>query len=936
MKTQRLRDEFFAFYEKKGHKRVAGASTIPSGDATILFTIAGMTPFKDIFSGKAPAPHPRLTNVQKCVRAADLEDVGLDGRHLTFFEMLGLWSFGDYGKKESIAWAWEFITTVLKLDTERIWATVHTSDEESIGFWKAVGLPADRIVALGDDDNFWAMGPTGPCGPCSEIYFDQGPEVGCKAQGKGICNGPGCDCDRYLEFWNNVFMEFNRKPDGSLEPLPQKNIDTGVGLERLAALCQKQTSAYGTDAFLGLGQSVCDTLGVQSPLSELSTSDRQCVQVISDHLRTLTITLADGAGFSNEGRGYVLRRILRRAVRYSHRLRESQGQNPTVALLHKLPAAVCQALGDFYSELRSEIQRVSQLIHDEEQRFLKTLETGLAHFNERAAPLKEGDAFPGEEIFVLHDTFGFPSDLTALLCRERGLQADEAGFEKAMEQQKQRSRESSQFYAGTDLGDFQSVTSPLAGAGHIDSVFCGYHLTSDQSAHEWATAEAALPNPLDHVSQAAGAGTAQLFRTHAESQHLDVIFSASPFYPEGGGQVADEGWIVFGDRGSATAAVFEVVAVRKVPEGIAHTLRPHPSKGQNQPAEVGNPDGLRHTLSQPLVFLVNQRLRRLTAKNHSATHLLHAALRKVLGEHVRQAGSHVDASGLRFDFSHPQALTADERAQIEDTVFSCVEAALSVETLADVPIAEAKQMGALAMFGEKYGETVRVLRMGEGVSVELCGGTHVTNTAEIGDFRILSEGSVTSGVRRIEARTGRGLREWSLSREKHLEAAAATLRTTPAEPTARIEQLKESEKSANRRAEDLQKKLAGQASQDLASDATEVAPGVKLCTHNLGTLENPKELENLGDTLKQKTQGVVVLGAVFKDKPQLMVLVHPQVRQTHKGIAAGSIIKNIASHIEGRGGGKPEFARAGGQLVDGVDAALQNAAEVVRTLAQEN
>lgn len=954
MELSQLRSAFLSFYQDKGHIQVPGDSTIPKDDPTILFTIAGMAQFKDTLAGKKPAEHPRITNVQKCIRAADLEDVGLDGRHLTMFEMLGLWSFGDYSKKESIAWAWEFITEVLRLDTSRIWASVHTSDDESKALWQAVGLPSERIVVLGDEDNFWSMGSSGPCGPCTEIYYDQGPEVGCCAQvcqggcasdpqGANtpeepprlpVCRGPGCDCDRYLEFWNNVFMEFNRHEDGTLEPLPQKNVDTGVGLERLTAICQGKTSAYETDAFQALEEAVIAKLGLSQigDRQRMDVKDRQSVQVICDHIRTLTVTLTDGATFSNAGRGYVLRRILRRAVRFAHRFRSSHGLEESTPVLHLLVADVAAGLGQHYVEIAQEAARVSGMIREEESRFLRTLEAGLKHFAERAEGLKKGDIFSGDALFELHDTFGFPADLSALLCRERGFVADVQSFETHMRKQQERSRAHSQFHAAADEGPF--VWAPECDRSEVGR-FIGYDaLTADLPSEElFSEISAEAPEIGDRQNwRLRGFPPENILavRRRESVPLVDVIVRATILYPEGGGQVCDQGLLSLQQEAGHPPVLYAVRAVHKAPEGLVLSLDAiSEAAHQNRKADSAS---LLNSLRHPHLMFLNARSRMNAARHHTATHLLHAALRNVLGDHVRQAGSQVTPSGLRFDFSHPKGLTAAEREKIEHQVYTLIEHCIPVETLADVPIEAAREMGALAMFGEKYGSKVRVLRVGS-ASIELCGGTHVSNTSEIGDFRIVSEGSVTSGVRRIEALAGPSLRMESRQREASLASAAELLKCSPNDLVERIANLKALEKDQEKRIQQLEQQIASQASASLSQQTQAICPGLSFIAHNLGPIQNAQEIERIGDELKEKTKGVVVIGAVYKDKPQLLALVHPEVRTRFAQVSAGQLIKALAPVIAGKGGGKPEFARAGGSNLEALPQALEAAATELKKQA---
>jgi alanyl-tRNA synthetase len=897
-----------------------------------------MTQFKDVLAGTIPRKFARAANSQKCIRAADLEDVGLDGRHLTMFEMLGLWSFGDYFKKESIAWSYEFISQKLKLDLSHIWVSVHESDSDAADIWRSMGIPAERIVKLGDKDNFWSMGPTGPCGPCTEIYFDQGPSVGCEA-GQGptpgaVCKGPGCDCDRYLEFWNNVFMEFNRDESGKLHPLPAKNVDTGVGLERLAAICQKKTSAYETDAFSSLQHAVCHKsgLGAKVTLDRLSLPDRQSVQVISDHMRTLVVTLSDGATFSNEGRGYVLRRILRRAVRYANRLQENHGIATDTPFLFSLVSDVAASLGSFYPDLLSEVERVSELVREEENRFLKTLAVGMKLFRDRAKALtaaaKQGSnskkvTFPGEDIFILHDSYGFPSDLTALLCREEGIEADLKAFEREMEQQKNRSRKGSRFY-DNDGGVFIELNSEEAAKAGETYQFSGYVLHTPTLANPLPQQSGPWHDPNHAASYSptpAGASNVLRYKeSSAGSNHqLEVIFQLSPFYPEGGGQLADTGYIVF-DNGT----VFEVENVQKSVHGTIHYLKFADTPSQSASKAQSFVSSAKNMLAKPHCFLVNITNRLNTARNHTATHLLHAALRNVLGTHVRQAGSQVGADGLRFDFSHPRAMTDAEREAVEALVIKGIQDSYAVTTHEHVALENAKKMGALAMFDEKYDDHVRVLEIGP-VSMELCGGTHVTNTAQIGAFSITSESSVTTGVRRIEAITGSAF----LSKAKHngvaLESLAALLKCPVPEVPARVETIREHERALLRKIEELEQKLASQASTELENQAQEIVPGLRFLAHSLGRVDSPAALETLGDALKNRTKGVIALAGIHEDKVQLLVTIHAEAIKQFPKLSAGNIMRELAATVGGRGGGKPEFAKGGGSNIDALGQALEQA-----------
>lgn len=941
MKTHEIRQAFINFYSAKGHEFVPGSSTIPVGDPTILFTIAGMTQFKDVLSGAVARKHPRVTNSQKCIRAADLEDVGLDGRHLTMFEMLGVWSFGDYFKRESILWSYEFIRDVVKLDLTKIWVSVHESDDSAAEIWREIGIPPDRIVKLGDSDNFWAMGPTGPCGPCTEIYYDQGPSVGCEA-GQGptpgaICKGPGCDCDRYLEFWNNVFMEFNRDETGTLHPLPSKSVDTGVGLERLSAICQGVTSAYETDAFDTLARAVCFKAGLGSEASpqNLSLADRQSIQVMSDHMRTLVVALSDGATFSNEGRGYVLRRILRRAVRFGNRLQENHHLPGDEPFLYRICEDVARSLGGFYPEILAEVPRVSSLVRDEEERFLRTLSKGMELFRIQAdQTVANGlQLFPGEVIFQLHDSFGFPADLTALLCRERSLNPDLAQFEVLMNEQKLRSRQGSRFYEG-DGEAFVEISGQEP--KETSSEFIGYLLPAPSSLHPLPHIKGPWnETPLEQTRESAQYGTLGLarfspihfgsenalrYRLGAENAEFEVVFASTPFYPEGGGQISDAGFLVY-DSGIS----FQVQSVRKSIHGIVHHLRLMSGE------ERLSLDRLDRIFCSGHTFLVDIEARRESARHHSATHLLHAALRNVLGDHIRQAGSQVGPKGLRFDFTHPRSLTNDECREIEKWVNSAIDAALPVSVHQDIPIDDAKKMGALAMFDEKYGDRVRVLEMGS-VSMELCGGTHVSNTAAIGAFRIVKETSVTAGVRRIEALAGAALREQTAIERKELEKTATLLKCPLLDVSARVEGLKASEKELQRKVEEAQRIALSSASSDLSSRAQEILPGLVFLSHFVGPIDSPKDLESMGDSLRESTKGMIVLGGLAEGKAHILALTHPSVLKSYPKASAGNLVKLLAEGVNGRGGGKAEFAKGGGANTEALPEVLLNARETLLSL----
>lgn len=862
MTSAEIREAFLAFFADKGHQRVPSASLIPGNDPTLLFTNAGMVPFKDVFLGDEQRDYSRATSSQRCLRAGgkhnDLENVGYTARHHTFFEMLGNFSFGDYFKREAIQFAWEFLTQTLQLPKDKLWVTVFTEDDEAYAIWaNEIGVPTDRISRIGAKDNFWAMGDTGPCGPCSEIFYDHGEEVW-----GGPPGTPEEDGDRYIEIWNLVFMQYNRQADGTLLPLPKPSVDTGMGLERIAAVLQHVHSNYEIDLFQALIQAAAKIIGTD----DLSNKS---LRVIADHIRSCSFLIADGVQPSNEGRGYVLRRIIRRAVRHGSML----GAKGT--FFHKLVASLVEQMGTAYPELASKQKVIEQALQREEEQFGKTLERGLAILNDALADL-DGTTLPGELVFKLYDTYGFPVDLTADMAREKGLTVDEAGFAEAMEAQRTRAQQASNF--GMDYNERLKSTNK--------SEFLGYTEVTGTSAvvELFAAGEAVEELP---------AGTKGI-----------VVLSKTPFYAESGGQVGDTGKLKF-EQGE-----FIVEDTQYIGKAIAH----------HGHAEVAI------KLGDTLTAEINVERREAIKRNHSATHLLHAALRELLGEHVTQKGSLVTAERLRFDFSHFEAVTAAQIDQLETQVNEAIYSNLAVQAQV-MPIEAAKQAGAMALFGEKYDDDVRVLSMGN-VSLELCGGTHVQQTGDIGAFRIVSEAGIASGVRRIEAVTAAGAVHYTLQQQRQLRAAAGLLKTDLMHVADRVQQTIDRSRQLERTIDELNKNLAAKAGGDLVSNAIDIQ-GVKVIVAKVDNVE-AKALRTMVDDLKnQLGSGVVVLGLAEQEKVSLIVGVTKDL--TDK-IKAGEVVNLAAAEVGGKGGGRPDLAQAGGSQPQHLDAALLAAQQKIESL----
>jgi alanyl-tRNA synthetase len=864
MKTSEIRSAFLEFFRSKDHTIVPSSSLVPANDPTLLFTNSGMVQFKNVFLGSEKLGYVRAADVQRCLRAGgkhnDLDSVGYTARHHTFFEMLGNWSFGDYFKPEAIAWAWEFLTGVLKLEKDRLWVTVYHTDDEAYAIWnEQIGVPPERIVRIGDNkgapyasDNFWQMADTGPCGPCTEIFYDHGADIA-----GGPPGSPDEDGDRYIEIWNLVFMQFDRAADGTLSKLPAPCVDTGMGLERLAAVLQHVHSNYEIDLFQRLIQ-------VAAKLTNTADLENKSLRVIADHIRACSFLIVDGVLPSNEGRGYVLRRIIRRALRHGYMLGQKQ------PFFHALVATLVEVMGDAYPELSAKRDLVERALKAEEERFGETLEQGMKVFED--VTKKSGKTIPGEAAFRLYDTYGFPVDLTADIARERGLSVDMAGFEVAMEQQRERARSASQFDSRATLP--AEVASALA-----PTKFLGYDTLSSGDAKVVAIVrEGRAIDTLDEGIDAV------------------VLLDHTPFYAESGGQVGDTGTLSNAD------GRFEVADTIKL-GGVfhAHVGRWHGKSLRNGAAVTAQVDDARR---QSIVL------------NHSATHLLHAALRAELGTHVQQKGSLVAPDRLRFDFAHFQPIAADELRRIEDAVNTEIRHN-DVAEVREMAYQAALDYGAMALFGEKYGDEVRVLKMGD-FSTELCGGTHVGRTGDIGLFKIVSEGGVAAGVRRIEAVTGAAAIALVAEEEARLGQIGALLSANGPEIVDKLRQLFERQKKLERELESFKAKAASSATQDLASTARRIN-GVDLVAARVDGLD-AKALRDGVDTLKQKLVDCVVLLAAGTDgKIALVGGVHGAALGKVK---AGDVVAHVAAQIGGKGGGRPDMAQGGGVDSPALDAAL--------------
>ncbi len=864
MKTSEIRSAFLEFFRSKDHTIVPSSSLVPSNDPTLLFTNSGMVQFKNVFLGSEKLGYVRAADVQRCLRAGgkhnDLDSVGYTARHHTFFEMLGNWSFGDYFKREAIAWAWEFLTGVLGLEKDRLWVTVYHTDDEAYAIWKdEIGIAPARIVRIGDNkgapyasDNFWQMADTGPCGPCTEIFYDHGAGIA-----GGPPGSPDEDGDRYIEIWNLVFMQFDRAADGTLAKLPAPCVDTGMGLERLAAVLQHVHSNYEIDLFQRL-------IGEAARLTGTPDLENKSLRVIADHIRACSFLIVDGVLPSNEGRGYVLRRIIRRALRHGYMLGQKQ------PFFHAMVPALIEVMGDAYPELPAKRDLVERALKAEEERFGETLEQGMKVFEEVAR--KSGKTIPGVDAFRLYDTYGFPVDLTADIARERGLSVDMAGFEAAMEQQRERARSASQFDSKATLpADVASALAP--------TMFLGY---------EALMATAAKVVAIVRDGRAVDA--------LGDGEEAVVLLDRTPFYAESGGQVGDTG-VLNGSDGR-----FDVADTIKL-GGVFHA---HLGRWHGRPLHKG----------AALDANVDATRRQSTVLNHSATHLLHAALRSELGTHVQQKGSLVAPDRLRFDFAHFQPIAAEELRRIEDLVNAQIRRNAPAE-VHEMAYQDALDFGAIALFGEKYGDEVRVLKMGE-FSTELCGGTHVGRTGDIGLFKIVSEGGVAAGVRRIEAVTGAAAIAFVADEEHRLEQIGDLLSANGPEVVDKLRQLFERQKRLERELESYKAKAASSATQDLAASARKVG-GASVVAARVDGLD-AKALRDGVDTLKQKLVDCVVLLASASDgKVALVGGVHGAALGKVK---AGDVVAHVAAQIGGKGGGRPDMAQGGGVDSPALDAAL--------------
>ncbi len=866
-----LRRMFLEFFESKEHLKMKSFSLVPHNDNSLLLINSGMAPLKPYFTGQEIPPRRRVTTCQKCIRTGDLENVGKTARHGTFFEMLGNFSFGDYFKHEAIAWCWEFLTEVVGLDADRLYPSIYEEDEEAFEIWnKEIGIPAERIYRFGKEDNFWEHG-SGPCGPCSEVYYDRGEQYGC---GKPDCT-VGCDCDRYMEIWNNVFTQFDNDGKGNYTELAQKNIDTGMGLERLASVVQDVDSIFDVDTVLALRTKVCEIAGVS--YKENYDTDVS-IRIITDHIRSATFMISDGIMPSNEGRGYVLRRIIRRAARQGRKL-GIQG-----TFLAALGATVIEGSKDGYPELEEKREFILNVLTQEENKFNKTIDQGLTILMEMEENLtKDGKKeLSGEDTFKLYDTYGFPIDLTKEILEEKGFSVDEEGFRAAMEEQKVKARKARKVtnYMGADVTVYESIDPA------VTSVFVGYDNLVHDSAISVLTTETELVEAL----------------TDGE---IGTIFTdETPFYATMGGQAGDTG-IIRSENGT-----FQVEETVKLLGGkVGH---------------IGRMTSGMFKTGDTVTLEVDAERRNATCKNHSATHLLQKALRMVLGTHVEQSGSYNDGERLRFDFSHFSAMTAEELAKVERIVNEKIAENIPVVTEV-LTIEEAKKTGAMALFGEKYGEKVRVVEMGD-FSKEFCGGTHVGSTGMISSFKILSESGVAAGVRRIEALTGNGVLKYYAELEEKLEEASKLLKTTPVNLLDRCEHIMAELKALQSENESLKSKAAKDALGDVMNQVKEVK-GTKLLAAKVSGVDM-NGLRDLGDQLKEKLgEGVVVLASDKDGKVNLIAMATDGAMAA--GAHAGNLIKNIAGLVGGGGGGRPNMAQAGGKNPAGIEAAVEAASKAL-------
>ena len=865
-----LREMFLSFYQSKEHYRRQSFSLVPHNDKSLLLINSGMAPLKPYFTGMQTPPSKRMTTCQKCIRTGDIENVGHTSRHGTFFEMLGSFSFGDYFKHESLNWGWEIITEVLKMPVDRLWATVYEEDEQAYNIWKdEIGMPEERIVRLGKDDNFWQHG-LGPCGPCSEIYFDRGEKYGCD---NPDCK-PGCDCDRYVEFWNHVFTQFDAAEDGTYSDLAHPNIDTGMGLERLACVMQGVESIFDIDTVRYILDGVVEASGVEYKDGELETD--VSIRIITDHLRSMTFMIADSITPGNGGREYVLRRIIRRAARHGRML----GIEGT--FLSNLVDRVIETSGDAYPELKERRDMIKKVVAVEEATFAATIDQGMKFINEYIAEMKESgsNVLDGDKAFKLHDTYGFPIDLTREIMEEAGYSVDQKGFEDAMEEQKKRSQGASDMKeAGWDNASAESII-------ETETEFTGYETLSGESK---VLAIIKDGQPVDSIS---------------EGDEAAVILDRTPFYATSGGQNADNGIM------TAEGISLKVNDVTKSAGVFSHVVT----------VEAGSVK-----TGDTLSCSVETIRRNRTACNHTATHMLHAALRKVLGDHVKQAGSSVTAESLRFDFNHFQAVTAEEINEIERIVNEKIAEFIDVNTKV-MPIAEAQEEGAMALFDEKYGDFVRIVSVGD-YSVEFCGGTHISNSGQIGAFKIISESGVASGVRRIEAVTGQGILTRYNDDEALINSTAGVLKSNRDNLTDKSASLMDEVKKLKKEIEELKKAEMSKGLDSLV-DTAEVINGIKLVTKQFEDY-SINDLRSLSDDIKASNKGVAMVFATVNG-PKVTFLVSLTDDLVESGLHAGKMIKEVAAAAGGGGGGKADMAQAGAKDASKIPDAFAKAAELIR------
>ncbi len=883
MESRKVREKFLHYFKDHGHEIVKSSSLVPKDDPTLLFTNAGMVQFKNLFLGLEKRSYIRAASSQKCVRAGgkhnDLDQVGYTNRHHTFFEMLGNFSFGDYFKEEAIDMAWELLTVEYGLPEEKLWVSIYKDDDEANKIWsQKIGLPHDKIIRFGEEDNFWSMGETGPCGPCSEIYIDQGPGIGC---GKPTCK-VGCDCDRYLEVWNLVFTQYNRETNGNLTPLPNPNIDTGMGLERLAAVLQGGYSNYDSDLFsdiISLTEEFAGSKFGQDKKNDIS------FKVIADHSRAVAFLIADGIMPSNEGRGYVLRRIIRRAIRYSQVL------GLKGPFLHRLTDKVIDVMGHDYLELGQSRRFVDEVVINEEKRFEDTLFHGLSLLKEEMDGLrsKEKSIIPGSLVFRLYDTFGFPPDLVEDIAQEQGFRVDLGGFDQAMAEQRAASQRS---WKGSGEEEIPEIYRMLDSRG-LECKFLGYETLK---ARGKVISLLKVGDPLRRDSKEVNSAV--------RGEQVEIILDQSPFYSESGGQVGDTGWI-----GNDNLRI-EVVDTIKYPTSlIIH-------KGKIIEGMISSGDIVE--------AMVDERRRRNIAHNHTATHLLQAALRETLGEHVKQAGSHVGSERMRFDFTHFAQIMPERLKEIEMLVNLNIQKNYPVTTQI-MPRDEAFKQEAIALFEERYGDQVRVVTIGDGLSKELCGGTHVTATGDIGVFFLVSEGAVASGIRRIEAFTGEGAIREIQKEMNNLKNISSLLKTTPDQLAKKVQHVIGDQKEKDRKIESLKARLLRKQSEDLINTVKEIN-GIRIISHEV-TTANPKDLREFGDHLRDKLKsGIIVLGARGNGKVFLLCRVTPDLTDRFN---AGKIIKDLSVLVGGKGGGKKDMAEGGGTKVSELKKALSKVYDII-------